>query len=52
MDCMQNMISKEALEKFKALYKSHFNIDLTDQEALEKRKNKKNEKRQSLGGAK
>ena len=30
------MISKDALEKFKALYKSHFNIDLTDQEALDK----------------
>ena len=30
------MISKDALEKFKALYKNRFNIDLTDQEALDK----------------
>ena len=30
------MISKERLEKFKKLYKDHFNIELSDQDALEK----------------
>lgn len=30
------MISKEHLEKFKTLYKQHFNKDISDQEALEK----------------
>ena len=30
------MISKEALEKFKALYKKHFDKDISDQEALDK----------------
>lgn len=30
------MISKEHLEKFKELYKQHFNKDLSDQEALDK----------------
>ena len=30
------MISKEALNKFKVLYKEHFNKDISDQEALDK----------------
>jgi len=30
------VISKEALKEFKALYKKHFNKDISDQEALEK----------------
>ena len=30
------MISKESLEKFKKLYKDHFNIELSDEDVLEK----------------
>lgn len=30
------MLSKEAVEEFKAIYKKQFKKDLTDQEALEK----------------
>lgn len=30
------MISKEALDEFKALYKKHFNKEISDQEALDK----------------
>lgn len=33
--CILNMISKEKLDEYKALYKEHFNEDLSDQEALE-----------------
>jgi hypothetical protein len=31
----KDMITKEDLEKFKALYKKHFDKELTDQEALD-----------------
>lgn len=30
------MISEESLEKFKQLYKEHFNIELSNEDALEK----------------
>lgn len=32
----KQMISQEALEEFKAIYKKQFGIDLSDQDALEK----------------
>jgi hypothetical protein len=35
-DCRKNQIPREKLKEFKDLYKKHYGIDLTDQEALEK----------------